>query len=133
MPGNDKILVSGWFGLVRHPHYLGQILMQWSWALLTGIEAPCVLVVWFGQTSPVPGTDPHAVVLGPAHRYRSSFCLGGLVWSDISLPATDPHAVCGICGHGTKATFVWMVWFGKASSLPGTDPHAVGGPCGHNS
>jgi hypothetical protein len=43
--------VSLWFGLVRHPHFLGQILMQWSWALLTGTEAPCVLVVWFGRTS----------------------------------------------------------------------------------
>ncbi len=50
MPGNEKILVSEWFGLVRHPHYLGQILIQWSWALLTGTEASFVLVVWFGQT-----------------------------------------------------------------------------------
>ncbi|XP_021923962.1 delta(14)-sterol reductase isoform X2 [Zootermopsis nevadensis] len=27
-----KILVSGWWGWVRHPNYLGDIIMHWSWA-----------------------------------------------------------------------------------------------------
>jgi len=31
--GNRKIIVSGWWGLVRHPNYLGEILMSWSWIL----------------------------------------------------------------------------------------------------
>jgi len=31
--GNKKIIVSGWWGLVRHPNYLGEILMSWSWTL----------------------------------------------------------------------------------------------------
>jgi hypothetical protein len=31
--GNKKIIVSGWWGLVRHPNYLGEILIQWSWVL----------------------------------------------------------------------------------------------------
>jgi len=32
-PGNKKMIVSGWWGLVRHPNYLGEILMTWSWVL----------------------------------------------------------------------------------------------------
>jgi len=28
-----KLIVSGWWGLVRHPNYLGEILIQWSWVL----------------------------------------------------------------------------------------------------
>jgi len=31
--GGKKLLVSGWWGLVRHPNYLGEILIQWSWVL----------------------------------------------------------------------------------------------------
>lgn len=28
-----KLIVSGWWGLVRHPNYLGELLIQWSWVL----------------------------------------------------------------------------------------------------
>jgi protein-S-isoprenylcysteine O-methyltransferase Ste14 len=31
--GNKKLVVSGWNGLVRHPNYLGEILVSWSWVL----------------------------------------------------------------------------------------------------
>lgn len=31
-----KILVSGWWGWVRHPNYLGDIIMHWSWASTCG-------------------------------------------------------------------------------------------------
>jgi len=31
--GNKKLIVSGWWSLVRHPNYLGEILIQWSWVL----------------------------------------------------------------------------------------------------
>lgn len=31
--GNRKLLVSGWWGMVRHPNYLGELLVQWSWVL----------------------------------------------------------------------------------------------------
>lgn len=31
--GGRKLLISGWWGLVRHPNYLGEILIQWSWVL----------------------------------------------------------------------------------------------------
>merc|ERR1712087_1073623 len=31
--GGRKLLVSGWWGLVRHPNYLGEVLIQWSWVL----------------------------------------------------------------------------------------------------
>ena len=34
--GSRRILCSGWWGLVRHPNYLGEILMQWSWVLPAG-------------------------------------------------------------------------------------------------
>jgi len=30
---NRKLIVSGWWGLVRHPNYLGELLIQWSWVL----------------------------------------------------------------------------------------------------
>jgi len=28
-----KLIVSGWWGVVRHPNYLGELLIQWSWVL----------------------------------------------------------------------------------------------------
>lgn len=34
--GGKKILAGGWWGLVRHPNLLGEILMQWSWVLAAG-------------------------------------------------------------------------------------------------
>jgi steroid 5-alpha reductase family enzyme len=34
--GGRKLLTSGWWGLVRHPNYLGEILIQWSWVLPAG-------------------------------------------------------------------------------------------------
>jgi len=34
--GNRKLIVSGWWGLVRHPNYLGEVLIQWSWVLPAG-------------------------------------------------------------------------------------------------
>ena len=32
-----KILCGGWWGLVRYPNYLGEILIQWSWVLPAGM------------------------------------------------------------------------------------------------
>lgn len=34
--GGRKVLISGWWGLVRHPNYLGEILIQWSWVMPAG-------------------------------------------------------------------------------------------------
>ena len=34
--GGRKLLISGWWGMVRHPNYLGEILIQWSWVLPAG-------------------------------------------------------------------------------------------------
>jgi len=31
--GSKKLIVSGWWSMVRHPNYLGEILIQWSWVL----------------------------------------------------------------------------------------------------
>lgn len=31
--GNRKLIVSGWWGMVRHPNALGELLIQWSWVL----------------------------------------------------------------------------------------------------
>jgi steroid 5-alpha reductase family enzyme len=36
--GNKKLIVSGWWGLVRHPNYLGEVLIQWSWVLPAGTD-----------------------------------------------------------------------------------------------
>ena len=34
---NRKLIVSGWWGMVRHPNYLGELLIQWSWVLPAGM------------------------------------------------------------------------------------------------
>lgn len=31
-----RLLVSGWWGLVRHPNYLGDLLMALAWSLPCG-------------------------------------------------------------------------------------------------
>ncbi|KAF5346648.1 hypothetical protein D9758_013196 [Tetrapyrgos nigripes] len=36
----SKLLISGWWGLSRHPNYLGDLLMALSWSLPTGFETP---------------------------------------------------------------------------------------------
>ena len=41
--GNRKLIVSGWWGMVRHPNYLGELLIQWSWVLPAG----CFLLLCF--------------------------------------------------------------------------------------
>jgi len=28
-----RLITSGWWGMVRHPNYLGELLVQWSWVL----------------------------------------------------------------------------------------------------
>lgn len=35
-PAGSSLLVSGWFGWVRHPNYLGDILMMFAWCLPCG-------------------------------------------------------------------------------------------------
>ncbi|KIP08980.1 hypothetical protein PHLGIDRAFT_68417 [Phlebiopsis gigantea 11061_1 CR5-6] len=35
-----KLLTSGWWGLCRHPNYLGDLLMALAWSLPTGFETP---------------------------------------------------------------------------------------------
>lgn len=34
-----RLLVSGWWGLVRHPNYLGDLLMALAWSLPCGKSA----------------------------------------------------------------------------------------------
>ncbi|KAM4545169.1 delta(14)-sterol reductase TM7SF2 isoform 3-T3 [Odontesthes bonariensis] len=43
-----RLLVSGWWGLVRHPNYLGDLLMALAWSL------PCGGVVFFGRNVAPP-------------------------------------------------------------------------------
>lgn len=46
--GGRKLLISGWWGLVRHPNYLGEILIQWSWVLPAACTAGRVdLLVYY--------------------------------------------------------------------------------------
>ncbi len=35
VPGS-RLLISGWWGYVRHPNYLGDILMAVAWSLTCG-------------------------------------------------------------------------------------------------
>ncbi|CAL4074102.1 unnamed protein product [Meganyctiphanes norvegica] len=34
----NRLLVSGWWGIVRHPNYLGELLIILSWTLICGIK-----------------------------------------------------------------------------------------------
>lgn len=34
-----KLLVTGWWGWVRHPNYLGFIILHWAWASTAGMSA----------------------------------------------------------------------------------------------
>ncbi|ESK85579.1 c-14 sterol reductase [Moniliophthora roreri MCA 2997] len=36
----SKLLISGWWGLSRHPNYIGDILMAITWSLPTGFSTP---------------------------------------------------------------------------------------------
>ncbi|SCV73442.1 BQ2448_7368 [Microbotryum intermedium] len=35
-----KLLTSGWWGLSRHPNYMGDWFMSWAWSLPTGFSTP---------------------------------------------------------------------------------------------
>lgn len=35
-----KLLTSGWWGVSRHPNYLGDLLIGLSWSLPTGFNTP---------------------------------------------------------------------------------------------
>jgi len=35
-----KLLISGWWGIVRHPNYVADWLMAWAWCLVTGFQNP---------------------------------------------------------------------------------------------
>ncbi|XP_073527971.1 delta(14)-sterol reductase LBR isoform X2 [Phyllobates terribilis] len=41
-----QLLVSGWWGFVRHPNYLGDIIMAWAWCLPCGFNS--VLPYFYG-------------------------------------------------------------------------------------
>lgn len=45
-----QLLTSGWWGLSRHPNYLGDWLMAWAWCLPTGFDTPITYfyVIYFG-------------------------------------------------------------------------------------
>ncbi|EEB92923.1 hypothetical protein MPER_08494, partial [Moniliophthora perniciosa FA553] len=36
----SKLLISGWWGMSRHPNYIGDILMAFAWSLPTGFGTP---------------------------------------------------------------------------------------------
>jgi delta14-sterol reductase len=35
-----KLLTSGWWGVSRHPNYMGDLIMALSWSLPTGFDTP---------------------------------------------------------------------------------------------
>ncbi|KAH9042115.1 ERG4/ERG24 ergosterol biosynthesis protein [Lactarius pseudohatsudake] len=45
----SKLLTSGWWGVSRHPNYMGDLLMALAWSLPTGFETPITYfyVVYF--------------------------------------------------------------------------------------
>lgn len=55
-PTGRRLLVSGWWGLVRHPNYLGDIIMAFAWSI------PC------GFTNPFPFFYPVYLTILLVHR-----------------------------------------------------------------
>ncbi|KAK4473188.1 hypothetical protein MN116_004367 [Schistosoma mekongi] len=55
-PGTQRLLVSGWWGCVRHPNYVGYIIMA------VAMSIPC------GFDSPTPWVIPVIVILYLIHR-----------------------------------------------------------------
>eukprot|EP01094_Clydonella_sp_ATCC50884_P026021 TRINITY_DN7008_c0_g1_i2.p1 TRINITY_DN7008_c0_g1~~TRINITY_DN7008_c0_g1_i2.p1 ORF type:complete len:441 (+),score=98.36 TRINITY_DN7008_c0_g1_i2:59-1381(+) len=45
-----QLIISSWWGLVRHPNYVGDWLMAWSWCLPCGFNniLPYFYVIYFG-------------------------------------------------------------------------------------
>ncbi|KAI5092567.1 histone H3.3 [Silurus meridionalis] len=43
-PSGQNLLVSGWFGWVRHPNYLGDLLMTFTWTLFCGFSSVVLYV-----------------------------------------------------------------------------------------
>lgn len=52
-PSGQSLLVSGWFGWVRHPNYLGDIVMMFAWCLPCGMNEKneSVGLSWFTDFS----------------------------------------------------------------------------------
>jgi steroid 5-alpha reductase family enzyme len=44
-----KLLISGWWGIMRHPNYLGDLMMGLAWCLCTGFDRilPYFYVIYF--------------------------------------------------------------------------------------
>lgn len=55
-PTGKRLLASGWWGLVRHPNYLGDIIMAFAWTF------PC------GFSNPVPFFYPLHLIIVLVHR-----------------------------------------------------------------
>ena len=52
----SKLLTSGWWGRSRHPNYLGDWIMAWSYSLPTGVAG--YLIQHQNTTSPLSGGNP---------------------------------------------------------------------------
>lgn len=48
-----NLLVSGWWGFVRHPNYLGDLIMALAWSLPCGKLTVLFLWLLMGNVSPV--------------------------------------------------------------------------------
>ncbi|GAA53889.1 lamin-B receptor, partial [Clonorchis sinensis] len=55
-PHAQRLLAGGWWGFVRHPNYLGTLLMVYAAAMLSGFA------------SPIPWTYPLLLTAAMLHR-----------------------------------------------------------------
>lgn len=68
-----RLLISGWWGLSRHPNYAGDWLMAWAWCLPAGTSSgiiPYFYVIYFG------------VLLGKLGVTVGYVCMGSYVEGD---------------------------------------------------
>lgn len=47
-PSGEKLLISGWWGWLRHPNYLGEIIIHLAFIMTSGLSAmmPCIFLVF---------------------------------------------------------------------------------------
>ncbi|OXV06752.1 hypothetical protein Egran_05481 [Elaphomyces granulatus] len=80
-----RLLISGWWGMARHPNYLGDWLQAWPYNLPTGLAGYVVLKAGAGADGAFKMSDGREVVQGPAKGWGMLFTYLYVVYFAILL------------------------------------------------